>query len=347
MTFPLLRRGPGPRVLVNAALLLLVGGLAACRSSAAGTSAPQPVGPGPVVLGESELAAVFARLVAAIEAHANDEAQRIVARLRLFDLDSDARRKLVGCERVLRGRAALEETHLRLVSELADGHVTLTAEVSTPSTACVLRPSAPAVRLHWTTIYPTGEEERLTTTLAAPDLVELRLDPGDTRVVRLGRYPLPIGRALASRMRFDLELGAGEVEIEGQRYPAMHYRVEACEVVRLAPFLPSAAIDPAELVSYVRGNSFRIEALLERAVRIAPARRREALDALTPVALGLDRVRLTAIAPALRWLSGNARFGADAETWRSWFEARAAELASGARPLLDLPDSLRGVDPDS
>jgi len=74
-------------------------------------------------------------------------------------------------------------------------------------------------------------------------------------------------------------------------------------------------------------------------VRIAPERREEALDLLTPAVLRLGRERperLEACAPALRWLARTGRQGNAPSAWTAWFEARQASAEDAGRSL-DLP----------
>ena len=80
-------------------------------------------------------------------------------------------------------------------------------------------------------------------------------------------------------------------------------------------------------------------ALIERAVRVPIVRRGEALDALTPIALGMPRTDMVVLVPALRWLSGRRELGADVDSWVAWLEARAAAAGTEVDgPALELPE---------
>lgn len=320
-----------------ALLLVLVSGCGSTRESGEPDSS-RVVFAAPTELDDAQLRGVFQDLVNALDAHADEEARRIVARLDTLALDEVSRRRLEGCKRILFGRQVVGDTQLELEAELADGQVKVSVAVTAPDVDCVLRPGAPALRLQRTTMFPSGEEDRFVTTRLAPELERLELRRGSESTLELGTFELAIGRGLASRLRFDLDLGGGVVEVDGQDYPAMHYSIQPCEVVRLASFLPSAAVEPSELARYVSVSRIRRAALVERAVRIAPSRRNEALDLLAPIVVELDRVRIEEIVPALRWLGGNVRFGADPQAWRTWFETRAELLAVPLRPELDLPN---------
>lgn len=105
----------------------------------------------------------------------------------------------------------------------------------------------------------------------------------------------------------------------------------------LAGRLPTAAVEPAELVRYARGATCSTPALVERAVRIAPARYEEALDAVAAIADELTRERIVELAPALRWLAREPALGADAQGWQEWLRARHNRAAARAAPSLDLP----------
>jgi hypothetical protein len=79
---------------------------------------------------------------------------------------------------------------------------------------------------------------------------------------------------------------------------------------------------------------------MERAVRITPERRAEALDRLTPVVERLSIVELELLVPALRWLSRVTRPGGDPEAWRLWLRERARIDALRREPAwerLELP----------
>jgi hypothetical protein len=138
------------------------------------------------------------------------------------------------------------------------------------------------------------------------------------------------------RASFALVLPSGELLFDGQAYPANTLTVRPCSVQRLAPFLPTGPVEPEELLRYLGGQRVATPALLERAVRIPPERREEALELLSAAALDMTRPELERALPALRWLSGQRHLGADVDAWRRWREQRRA-LAEADRPLLPLP----------
>ena len=117
---------------------------------------------------------------------------------------------------------------------------------------------------------------------------------------------------------------------------------DSCEFEAVAPFFPIAPVEPAELARYAGRDGLVLAPLLERAVRIAPERRAEALELLRPLVADMDDERLTLVAPALRWLSRRGRGTNDPRAWRLWMAeldtsgGLAGELGTGPEPL-DLP----------
>ena len=81
--------------------------------------------------------------------------------------------------------------------------------------------------------------------------------------------------------------------------------------------------EPAELARYASGATPWLPALLERAVRVAPERRGEALDLLAPLVETSTPAQIERLAPALRWLSGASDPEAGHLGWKSWFRDRA------------------------
>jgi hypothetical protein len=179
-----------------------------------------------------------------------------------------------------------------------------------------------------------GLEQRQARSLAVEELERLDLPPGRVTRVPLGEFALDPGSALALRATFELDVPAGELYLDGRPFPANGLRVRPCNAVRLAAFLPSGAVEPSELVRcLLEGCS--TPALIERAVRIAPERRDEALELLAQSAPALTRQEVERAVPALRWISGERELGLDAEAWRRWLAARA----SGPRGTGELPES--------
>ena len=295
----------------------------------------------------------FEALAAAVDDGEDSIARLILGRILAFDPDEETLELALAYERVLDGRALSDELDLVLFGEFAErGRIELSLIAESVPSTLRLTTGGASLRVHMTWIDPAGTEERRVTTVPLPDLTELELPAGNETRVELTDFTLPIGNALAARARISLRLVAGEFVLEDDTtLPAQYLDVRPCELVRLAPFLSPVAVGPEELARYVRAGRITTPALLERAIRIAPSRRREALDLLTPIALELDRVRLAEILPALRWLSGNSSAGGDVDRWHEWLVDRALETPSrsertrrsqvDSRPRLDLPDSPR------
>lgn len=231
-------------------------------------------------------------------------------------------------ERVLDGRALVASLDLRLAAEELEGHVAtyrLWLLAAHPHASEVrFRPGAASLRESLLSVDPEGAESRAVSNLAIDDLDTLVLPPGEELRVELATLHLPSRPGLlALRSRLELALLPGAITIEGRRLPARDARVERVEIVRLAGFLPTSTVEPSELLRYVQGERVERPPLMERAVRIAPGRRAEALDLLSPQVEGMSLLTLERIVPALRWLAGTTAPGGDPEAWRRWLRARA------------------------
>ena len=318
--------------------LLLVCGLSACAGSRhAVRGAPRTlVGVAPRHLPG------FEALRNAVEAREDATARRIAAGLRArvelerdLGVDGDATRNaldlLDGFDRILEGRALVDSLELELVVRESDGpaaEVVLRAR-TTRATRIELRPGAAELRVHRVTLSVTdGKEARGVVTQGVGGLEALALDSQGWAEVALGRFPTVLpGNALASRTRFGLTLRAGTVVEEGRALPAMDVPEVVAERVDLAPYLPTAPVEPAELAAYAARGDGSFPALLERTVRILPERRAEALDLLTPVVRPMTPEQITRLVPTLRWLAPTGYPGRDPEAWRRWLEARARSAA--------------------
>lgn len=232
-------------------------------------------------------------------------------------------------ERILDGRMLARDLRLALVAEedpTRAGRYRLALLASQPREfeLCV-RPGAARLCQEFCAVDPDGSERRGASSRALDGLAELRLPPGVEARSELAEVDLELPRGgLAARLELVLELLPGEIVVEGRSLPAQELRVAPLELVRTASFLPEPRVEPAELERYACSGRVRVEALMERAVRIAPERRDEALDLFARRAAELSSVTLEEIAPALRWLSGDRRCGRDAQAWRRWLGARAA-----------------------
>jgi len=203
------------------------------------------------------------------------------------------------------------------------------------------RPGGARLRHRHYAIDPDGHERHTTRREGVPFPEELRLPAGETPQ----RYPIallqldaPVG-LLALSTSLSLEILPGEFVEEGGRHlPAQTPPSSELELVRLASHLPTAAVEPAELERYVRQGRIYVPALLERAVRIPPRGRAEALDLLTPEVARMSLIELELLVPALRWLARTSRPGGDPEGWRSWLEERRRRAAGADQPEWDRVD---------
>ncbi len=337
------RERTGPTA--GALALLLALPLAACAGGPTNADAAAPPGPSrPVV--PAALLPTFEALEQAIEAGDEDSARQLLARIRTRSRDPDVLEAAATYERILVGRALADRLDLRLeCRELAEAPGTYVARFVATQTGpddVVLRTAPARLRLWMTTVDVDGDEQRAVRTFAVERLSEIPVPAHGSFELDVGAAELPVGRFLAVRGSWQLELFAGSIHVgstDAVGYPAMDVPVARCEAVRLGPFLPQEPVEPAELVRYVATPGFDLPPALERTVRIPGDRREEALDGLTAVAADMNLPDLTRLVPCLRWLSGAAGPGGDPEAWRRWLTARGSRRAAADRADLALPGS--------
>jgi hypothetical protein len=289
----------------------------------------------------------FELLHLAVMAGENESARRILERLLARDPRGPALELARAYERILDGRALVTALDLRLVAEERAGQpgaydVFLLASQGTGE-ALVLRPRGARLRETVVAVDCDGTENRRVGVGVIEDIEELPLPVGEQVRRHLATMTLsaPAG-TLAIRARWYLELTTVEARLAERSLPAADVRVGVAERVRLAAFLPPAPVEPAELLRYLREEQVRGPALMERAVRILPGRRAEALDLLTPMVEEMSVLTLELLVGPLRWLAGTAIPGGDAEAWRRWLSARAREnTRSEEAGALVLPASRR------
>jgi hypothetical protein len=302
----------------------------------------------------AEFEPAFEALAAALADGDDASANGILSRVRALRPEGPAAEVAEAFGRMLEGRSLARELELRLVAERrergegasssaesrgsATRRLSLVA-VSRHATRVTLHAAAARVESLMFGIDVRGFEHRSASTRATGALTELALAPDDPEVVELQEFEVPLTNELALRAHFELVLVQAEIEIDGRRLPAANLRVGACEVDRLAAFLPTGAVEPAEFASYLARPGFALPPALERAVRIAPERREEALALCAPVIASLNRIDLERATPCLRWLSGDRERGGDPDRWRAWAEARLRR--EDAPPTLDLPAAER------
>ncbi len=289
-------------------------------------------------------------LSASVAAGEDDEARRILRRLEAMSPPVEVLELLDAFERILDGRAVVERLETALIAqEVAerpgDYRVLLAITANEPEDV-VFAPAGARLVVTYTSVDPVGSEQRAAQHTTIDGVADLRLAPGETSTLPLIEVtaPAPTGM-LALDATFRLEFLAGEVRTGGRALPVNEFPAPEVSVVRLAGYLPTGALPPEELVRYVDAGDVRPPALLERAVRIPPELREDALDALEPLVARLPLPELSELVPALRWLSGTSAPGGDPEAWRAWMARRASAgdaSTSSAGPgpgSLDLPST--------
>jgi hypothetical protein len=286
----------------------------------------------------------FASLEKALAERDDEAARRILTRIQARDPKGIALRRAQAFERIVEGREWTRSLRLWLtVERLGDTEtwVVKACAVHSPASDFTLRGAPPTLRLAILGVNDSGMEQRFMQQNQIDWLSTWRLPAGVETALEIERVEIPPGSAMAVRAQFSLEFLGGEVLLDGQARPASQLPIARGEAVRLANFLPSAPVDPAELVRYVRDDMIRTAPLLERSVRIPLSERAHALDLLTPVVLRLPSGEVEKLTVALRWLSGQTELGADARAWRQWLDARARSRnapTDAVQSTLALPD---------
>jgi hypothetical protein len=281
----------------------------------------------------------FDALTAAVDAHDDETARRILARIQARNPDGPTQRRADAFERILDGRDLVGALELRLVHELAEteGKILVFFEARHELDEPLRVRTAPAtLNLLLAGIDMTGFEHRTARTVTVDAIADFKVAPGGPTRIGLGDFQLMTGTALAVRGRWDLQLLPGEIRRAGESYPATGFQVAPCTAGRLAAFLPTEAVEPAELLRYLEGSEFSMPALIERTVRIEPKRRGEALDLLTPYMLAAAPLEVERVVPALRWLSGQRELGGDPLAWQGWLEVRRQRQLEEATEVQDI-----------
>ncbi len=271
-------------------------------------------------------APAFQSLEAALSAHDDELALRILTRILARDPRGVALERAQAFERILEGRAWIATLRLRLETqrlENSDEWLVHVVANNSNELELTLRGAPPTLRTNLLGVNPDGLEQRFSQQNTVDALARWSLPPGVETRLEIGKFSIPPGQALAVRAVFTLDFLPGEVLRGGEVRPAASVPVVRGEAVRLASFLPAPPLQPEELVRYISHEMIRMPLLLERTVRIPLEQRARALDLLTPVALELPSSELEKLTVALRWLSGQSQIGADAGTWRQWLDQRA------------------------
>ncbi|MCA8981812.1 MAG: hypothetical protein H6831_06865 [Planctomycetes bacterium] len=264
----------------------------------------------------------------AVEARQDAEARRILARLRAMSPGPEVQGLMDAFERILDGRALAQRIETSLIAREhpetpGDYRLVLRLESREPE-PIRMHPAGARLRVAYTSVDPLGSAQSAVQykSVDGLDVIELEQDvPVEIELVDV-TPPEPAGM-LALEGDFRLEFLATELRHQGRSLPANEMPGPETTVVRLAGYIPNGTIEPAELLRYVEAGDVHTPALMERTVRILPARRAETLELLEPLVAKLATPDLAELVPALRWLTGVVSPGGDPEAWRRWMAHRA------------------------
>ena len=249
-----------------------------------------------------------------------------------------AMRMSAAFERVIAGRVRMAAIELDLAlvrrpgTEMVD--VILTAR-STWSEALVLEPGAGRLEILRASLEPrTGAERRESRIRTLEEGTRLEIPAGGEVEVRVTEVPVevPVG-AIATRMEAAMTFNNGTVSEGKESLPMRDLELSGVRRTDLAGWVPTALVDPIELAELVQRGGAPLPAILERAVRISPARRDETLDRLGEVVRTLPMEAFHSIVPALRWVVGTNEFGRDEKRWRDWLIERYETRAAAGRVI--------------
>ena len=270
-----------------------------------------------------------------VDSGENDDARRILARLRARGPGEQVSDLLDAFERILDGRDLADRIDVRLLAQEVDGspgdYLVSVRLVSTDPQPVAVRPAAVRLRVAFTSVDPLGAAQRSLRFVNVDADLNLDLEQDQAREVELVEVTLPTPSGmLALDAQFRLEFLATELQQDGRSLPASNMSAPELTLVRLVGYISSDSISPQELARYVDASKIRRPALMERAVRVVPSRRDEALDLLAPMIARMSMPGVQELTPALRWLTGVSSPGGDPEAWHRWMAARTAGQQSGA-----------------
>ena len=314
--------------------------LAACASAPPASRAQLEEPPPPEL--PPALEPGFEALRLAVEAGDDAAARAVLQGLLARRPTGKALEALRAYERILDGREAVRALSLSIAcARGGDGRwrVALRGE-NAAAEPVELEPGPATMRVELALVDRAGNERRSVAYRPLGPLGAVVLAPGEPFERELGREAIALPRgALAARLRLSLELRSGEVRRGGRALPAMRLAVAGGEAVELDPSLAQDA-EPATARRLVEGalEHGDAERLLRLAVRMDAEQAAAALDLAAERVDALPLYVLGDLAPSLRWLSGEAGAGLDAQAWRAWLETRdARRRARSERPRLSLP----------
>jgi hypothetical protein len=294
----------------------------------------------------------FDALQAALDAGDTRLARHILARIWMRHPKGATRELAAGFERIVSGRECAASLDLALecrpvaddesaaATRAGSMRVVLRAS-STSRSDFVLRPGPASLVITRTAVDARGNEQSSVEMTACGEIPALEFSRGATLETELTTFALPLPQAaLAVRVRVELDLRSGTFLREKKELPAQKLRVAAGEANTRAPALEAAGpASPSALLELAQPGKFTASRALEIAVRVPPADRARALDALWPLVDTLPEVDVKRLVPSLRWLALTSQPGGGAEAWRAYLRARSAARTPGPlRERLDLPN---------
>ena len=287
----------------------------------------------------------FDELRAAVAEDEDEMARAILRRLKPRISDSLSQKLADGYEQVLMGRSARDAISAEVnIDELAEGGFAVSLALSQSLfDGMTLTPSHVKVHAMTRSIDIAGHQS-----IYAVDRIVEVVEGWSLMRDKVGSIPLgsdlpSFGDGLlAVRCEWKVVLGAGSVELPDGIFPLMGVNIRDGAIVRLSKEVPTQAVEPEELLRYCLEPVVRVDALLERTVRIAPNRYEETLDLIGEGESRLSPARIQELIPSLAWLTGSSVMRANASEWREWLQARA--VAGDRSESLDLPDASMGSD---
>jgi hypothetical protein len=287
----------------------------------------------------------FDELRAAVAEDEDEMARAILRRLKPRISDPLSQKLADGYEQVLTGRSARDAISAEvIIDELVEGGFAVSLALSQSLfDGMTLTPSH--VKIHaMTRSIDLGGHQSIYAVDRIVEVVEgWSLIRDEVASVPLGSDLPSFGDGLlAVRCEWKVVLGAGSVELPAGLFPLMGVNIRDGAIVRLSKEVPTQAVEPEELLRYCLQPVVRVDALLERTVRISPNRYEEALDLISKGEPRLSPARIQELIPSLAWLTGSSVMRANASEWREWLQDRA--VAGDRSESLDLPDASMGSD---
>ena len=287
----------------------------------------------------------FDELRAAVEEDEDEMARAILRRLKPRISDPLSQKLADGYEQVLTGRSARDAISGEvIIDELAEGGFAVSLALSQGLfDAMTLTPGHVKVHAMTRSIDLAGHQSIYAVDRFVEVVESWVLTRDQVSSVPLGSDLLSFGDGLlAVRCEWKVVLGAGSVELPAGLFPLMGVDIRDGVIVRLSKEVPTQVVEPEELLRYCLEPVVRVDALLERTVRISPDRYGETLDLIGEGEPGLSPARIQELIPSLAWLTGSSLMRANASEWREWLQDRA--VAGDRSESLDLPDASMGSD---